>query len=137
MKQPLYHCGHLMDVKHTAAITGLDQQTIRHLVTLRIIDPADLDQNGGALFSLQQTPLLEILASMVNLNFRLEEMRDMVRVVETLGSEPGSELAARYRIRLGAFLQATAQRPVDTDRQLAARKALIAALQNRYAWLTA
>jgi DNA-binding transcriptional MerR regulator len=137
MKQPLSYRGHLMDVQHAAAITGLSQQTIGHLVTLRIIEPIDMDENRGALFSLEQTPLLEILASMVNLNFGLEEMRDMVRVVEILGSEPGSERAARYRIRLGAFLQATAQRPVDTDRQIAARKALIAALQNRYAWLTA
>jgi hypothetical protein len=137
MTKPLYGSGHLLDVEHAAAVTGLNQEMICHLVTLRIIRPTDVDPNRGALFCLGQMPLLEILAAMDTLNFRLEAMRDMVRVIEVLGSEPGSERASRYRIRLGTFLQATAQRPVTNDRELISRRALIAALQDRYAWLTA
>ncbi|MBE0010125.1 MULTISPECIES: hypothetical protein [unclassified Arthrobacter] len=119
-----------------ADISGVPSQAIDQLVALNLITPAGDGTSDGKLFSLDQTPLLEILAAMNALNFRLEEMRDMVQVAEILGTHPGSELAARHRVRLGAFMGAMRRRPVSTDEQIAARKALIQALSHRYAWLT-
>jgi DNA-binding transcriptional MerR regulator len=127
----------LLDVSGTAAAAGVPAESIHHLVTLRIIKPIENDPEHGPLFSTEQIPVLEILSAMSILNFRIEEMRDMVRVMETLGRYPASETASRYRIRLGMFAEALQRRPVVTTEQQISKQDLIHALTNRYTWLTA
>ncbi len=126
----------LMDLKGASRTSGVPEDMIEHLVVLRIIDPVTIDPGEGPLFSLDQTMLVEILAHMDVLSFRIEEMRDMVRAVDTLCAAPHAELAARYRIRLGAFADALSHRTVATDAQLQARTRIAQLLGNRYTWLT-
>lgn len=127
----------LLDLNGAAATAGVPAESIHHLVALRIIKPLEIDPDYGPLFGMEQTPMLEILHAMSVLNFRLEEMRDMVRVMETLGRYPASEVAGRYRIRLGMFAEALQRRPVVTMEQQASKQDLIRALTNRYTWLIA
>ncbi|MBT2586500.1 hypothetical protein [Arthrobacter sp. ISL-95] len=127
----------LLDLGGAAEAASIPADSIRHLVALRIIKPIEHDPVDGPLFSMEQTPLLEILNAMSVLNFRLEEMRDMVRVVETLGRFPASESAGRYRIRLGLFAEALQRRPVVTTEQQRSKNTLVHALVSRYTWLNA
>ncbi|WP_207597791.1 hypothetical protein [Arthrobacter sp. D5-1] len=127
----------LLDVGGAAAAAGVPAETIQHLVTLRIIKPLENDPEHGPLFGAEQTPVLEILSTMSVLNFRVEEIRDMVSVMDTLDRYPASEIGARYRVRLGLFAEALQRRPVVTTEQQVSKQDLIHALTNRYTWLTA
>ncbi len=129
--------GELLDLGGAAAAAGIPAESIHHLVALRIVKPLDSDPEHGPLFGMEQTPMLEILDAMSVLNFRLEEMRDMVRVMDTLGRFPASEISGHYRIRLGMFTEALQRRPVVTAEQEASKQVLIRALTNRYTWLIA
>lgn len=127
----------LLDASRAAAAAGIPPESIDHLVALRIVRPLENDPEHGPLFGTEQIPLLEILNAMTVLNFRLEEMRDMVRVMDTLSRFPASEIAGRYRVRLGIFAEALQRRPVVTMEQQASKEELIRTLTNRYTWLTA
>ena len=127
----------LLDRGGAAAAAGIPAESIDHLVALRIIKPLESDPEYGPLFGMEQTPMLEILNAMSVLNVRLEEMRDMVRVMDTLGRFPASEASGRYRIRLGMFAEALQRRPVVTTEQETSKHVLIRALTNRYTWLIA
>ncbi|MBT2596887.1 hypothetical protein [Arthrobacter sp. ISL-72] len=126
-----------LDLGGAAAAAGIPPESIDHLVALRIIRLLENDPEHGPLFGTEQIPLLEILNAMTVLNFRLEEMRDMVRVMDTLSRFPASEIAGRYRVRLGIFAEALQSRPVVTTEQQASKQELIRALTNRYTWLIA
>ncbi|WP_104165290.1 hypothetical protein [Arthrobacter sp. SX1312] len=126
-----------MDLKDTSLTSGVPEDVIENLLLLHIIEPVTIDPGEGPLFGVDQTMLLEILTHMDVLNFRIEEMRDMVRAVDTLCAAPHSELAARYRIRLGAFAYALSRRTVVTDAQAQALTRITNLLGSRYPWLTA
>lgn len=126
----------LLDIGGAAAAAGVPAESIHHLVTLRIIKPLETDPEHGPLFGAEQTPVLEILNAMTVLNFQIEEMRDMVKVMDTLGRYPASEIASRYRARLGIFTEALQRRPVVTTEQQVSKQDLIHALTNRYTWLS-
>lgn len=126
----------LLDVREASRTSGIPEEAIEHLVMLHIIKPVTTDPNEGPLFSVDQTVLVEILAQLDVLNFRIEEMRDMVRAVETLSAFPHTELAGRYRIRLGAFAHSLSRRAVVTDAQVRARTHITDLLLSRYTWLT-
>ncbi len=126
----------LLDVREASRISAVPEEAIEHLLMLHIIRPVTTDPNEGPLFSVDQTVLLEILAQMDVLDFRIEDMRDMARAVETLSAFPHTELAGRYRIRLGAFAHSLSHRAVVTDTQAQARTHITDLLVARYAWFT-
>jgi len=134
--EALPHSSNLLDIRGAAAAAGVSAESVHHLVTLRIIKALEEDPEHGPLFGVEQIPVLEILSAMSVLNFRIEDMRDMVRVIDTLGQQPASELAARYRLRLGLFTEALQHRPVVTPEQQVSKNHLIHALTTRYTWLS-
>lgn len=127
----------LMPLEEASQTSGVRADVIEHLLILHIIKPAATDPGSGPLFSVDQAMLLEILAGMDVLIFRIEQMRDMVRAVDTLSAFPHSILADRYRIRLGAFIRSLSRRTVANDTQFHARARIIELLKGRYTWLAA
>jgi hypothetical protein len=125
----------LLDLCGAATAAGVSEESVRQLLTLGIIKPLEDDPEHGPLFGMEQTPVLEILSAMSVLDFRIEEMRDMVRVMDTLSRYPASEIAARYRMRLGMFAEALQRRPVVTSEQQASKHDLFHMLTSRYTWL--
>ncbi|WP_026533158.1 hypothetical protein [Arthrobacter sp. H41] len=124
-----------MDLFSAARISGVPEDSIHQLLALRLIEPVTTHPDQGPLFSADQRALLEILAGMDVLNFRLEEMRDMARIVETLTVTRHSETAEQYRVRLSAFTHSLTRRAVASEQQIRSRTDIIGLLTSRYPWL--
>jgi DNA-binding transcriptional MerR regulator len=121
-----------LDIHQAALASGVEPEAVHQLIVLRMIKPVAQDPDRGPMLGAEQVPLLEVLSAMSTLNFRLEEMRAMVAVLETLGTAPRSERAEKHRLRLAAFVTTLQRRTAVTAQQVESKRVLLDTLTDRH-----
>jgi len=98
-----------MHIGELAERTALSLRTIRHYDEVDLLRPSGRTEGGFRLYTERDMERLLVIRRMKPLGFSLEEMREMLSIVDELGTHgPSTPEHAALRFRLGKFI-ATAQ----------------------------
>ncbi|MFC0006739.1 MerR family transcriptional regulator [Micromonospora siamensis] len=110
--------GRLMQIGEAAERVGLSIRTIRHYEEVGLIVPSARSEGGFRLYTAPDLDRLAVVKRMKPLGFTLDEMRDLLGVLDALGTATGADRAALLD-RLGAFHTAATTRVTALRDQLA------------------
>lgn len=121
-------------IGEVAEMVGLSLRTIRHYEEVGLVPPSGRSTGGFRLYTDTDIERLQLVKDMKPLDFRLEEMRELLGLLDgsddpSASSERGEALAAR----LGEFAEAAEARCARLRRDLAAAESLTATLRERAA----
>lgn len=108
-----------MQIGEVAECVGLSLRTIRHYEDVGLLTPAGRTKGGFRLYDDADCARLRMLKHMKPLEYSLEEMRDLVRVVDALATTaPGGGPEAELIDRLDTYREGIDQRAQRLARQL-------------------
>ncbi|MCD9624283.1 MerR family transcriptional regulator [Rhabdothermincola salaria] len=119
-------------IGEVAEVVGLSLRTIRHYEEVGLVIPSGRSTGGFRLYTDADIERLQLVKDMKPLDFRLEEMRELLVVLDAV-EDPTSSSAQRDALasRLGEFARAAEQRCARLRRDLAAAESLTATLTQR------
>lgn len=86
---------HIGDV---ADLTGLSHRTIRYYEEMGLVHPADRTEGGFRLYDEAGVERLRLITPMKPLGYSIDEIRDLLRALDTLG-DPAADEEARHVAR--------------------------------------
>lgn len=108
-----------MHIGELAERTGLSLRTIRHYDEVGLLKPTGRTDGGFRLYTHDDFSRLMVIRRMKPLGFTLEEMTELLRVIDTLGSgQAGSDNPA-VRAELDSFIGQAVERRAKLQQQLA------------------
>ena len=108
-----------MHIGELAEGTGLSLRTIRHYDEVGLLKPTGRTDGGFRLYTHDDFSRLMVIRRMKPLGFTLEEMTELLRVIDTLGSgQAGSDNPA-VRAELDSFIGQAVERRAKLQQQLA------------------
>jgi MerR family copper efflux transcriptional regulator len=108
-----------MHIGELAERTGLSLRTIRHYDEVGLLKPTGRTEGGFRLYTHADFTRVMVIRRMKPLGFTLEEMTELLRVIDTLGSgRAGSDLPA-VRAELDSFITQAVERRAKLQQQLA------------------
>ncbi|WP_406059219.1 MerR family DNA-binding transcriptional regulator [Micromonospora sp. NBC_00860] len=110
--------GRLMQIGEAAERVGLSIRTIRHYEEAGLIVPSARSEGGFRLYTGPDLDRLAVVKRMKPLSFTLDEMRDLLAVLDALGTATGADRAALLD-RLAMFHTAATTRVTALRDQLA------------------
>jgi DNA-binding transcriptional MerR regulator len=121
-----------MQIGEVAERTSLSLRTIRYYEEVGLVPPSARTQGGFRLYTEADVERLLLVKRMKPLEFSLDEMRDLLEVLGSLG-EPGLSADARQRSldRLSMYRQLTASRIDNLHSQLEAAGSFAADLRQQ------
>jgi len=123
-----------MGIRHAqigevAERTGLSLRTIRYYEEMGLVEPSARTAGGFRLYSDTDVSRLQLIKRMKPLDFSLEEMRDVLRILDSFDSAEGEEGAAQAVARLGTYHDAALARVAALQQQLAVAEGFAADLR--------
>ena len=129
-----------MHIGELAEKTGLSLRTLRHYDDVGLVTASGRTEGGFRLYTQTDYDRLIVIRRMKPLGFSLEEMADLLRIIDTLGSMPGnpdndrsldnsSVARAALRVELTAFITDAGQRRDKLRDQLLMADEFVALLQ--------
>ncbi|MDW5328279.1 MerR family transcriptional regulator [Plantactinospora sp. KLBMP9567] len=88
----------LMQIGEVAERTGLSLRTIRYYEEVDLVVPSARSQGGFRLYTDEDVDRLQVIKRMKPLDFSLDQMRELLEIVDRLGS--GTRLPKTERTRL-------------------------------------
>jgi DNA-binding transcriptional MerR regulator len=88
----------LMQIGEVAERTGLSLRTIRYYEEVGLVVPSTRSQGGFRLYTEEDVDRLQVIKRMKPLDFSLDQMRELLEIVDRLGS--GARLPKAERTRL-------------------------------------
>jgi DNA-binding transcriptional MerR regulator len=88
----------LMQIGEVAERTGLSLRTIRYYEEVDLVVPSARSQGGFRLYTDEDVDRLQVVKRMKPLDFSLDQMRELLEIVDRLGS--GARLPKAERTRL-------------------------------------
>ena len=90
-----------VQIGEVAASTGLSLRTIRYYEEVGLVTPSARSAGGFRLYAAADVDRLELVKRMKPLDFSLDDMRDLLRVVDALdaGPEPDERRALLERLQ--------------------------------------
>jgi len=119
----------LMQIGQVAERTGLSLRTIRWYEEEGLVGPTTRTGGGFRLYSEQDVARLEVIKQMKPLGFSLEEMRQLLTLLDDLGSGGDDRAALLDRLRM--FHEAATARVRALEAQLRVAEAFAATLVSR------
>ncbi|WP_431918800.1 MerR family transcriptional regulator [Micromonospora wenchangensis] len=120
----------LVQIGEAAERVGLSIRTIRHYEEVGLIVPSARSEGGFRLYTEPDLDRLAVVRRMKPLGFTLDEMRDLLTVLDALGTATGADRAALLD-RLGTFHQAATGRVAALRDQLAMAEGFAGTLHDR------
>jgi DNA-binding transcriptional MerR regulator len=131
----------MMQIGELAERTEMSLRTIRHYDEVGLLTPSGRSDGGFRLYTEADFSRLMVIRRMKPLGFSLDEMAELLRVVDALGSEAtaGSDAGADdeggaehdTRARLDAFIEQAVERRARLERQLAMADEFLELLRSR------
>jgi DNA-binding transcriptional MerR regulator len=131
-----------MDTGHTEAMTagrmqigeaaervGLSIRTIRHYEDAGLVVPSARSEGGFRLYTEPDLDRLRVIKRMKPLGFTLDEMRDLLHILDALGTADGDHRAA-LQDRLAMFHTAARHRVETLREQLATAEGFAQQIQD-------
>jgi MerR family copper efflux transcriptional regulator len=109
----------LIQIGEVADRTGLSLRTIRYYEEVGLVVPSGRSQGRFRLYSPADVERLQLVKHMKPLDFSLDEMRDLLRVLDELAAEPDERTLAGLLERLAMFRAAADARVEILRGQLA------------------
>lgn len=122
--------GHVQ-IGEVAARTGLSLRTIRYYEEVGLVAPSARSAGGFRLYSDDDVERLQIIKRMKPLDFSLDDMAALLRVVDALDADPTPAERTDLLARLGEVHAAAEGRVADLRRRLAYAEEFAAGLAER------
>lgn len=119
----------LMQIGQVAERTGLSLRTIRWYEEEGLVGPTTRTGGGFRLYSEHDVARLEVIKQMKPLGFSLEEMRQLLTLLDDLGTAEEDRCALLDRLRM--FHEAATARVRALEEQLRVAEAFAATLVSR------
>lgn len=111
--------GRTMHIGELADRTALSLRTIRHYDEVDLLRPSGRTEGGFRLYTERDLERLLLIRRMKPLGFSLEEMREMLSIVDELGThDPSTPEHSALRGRLGQFITTAQEKREVLARQL-------------------
>ncbi|MDP3967487.1 MAG: MerR family transcriptional regulator [Nocardioides sp.] len=110
--------GQHVQIGEVAASTGLSLRTIRYYEEVGLVTPSARSTGGFRLYAAADVDRLELVKRMKPLDFSLDDMRDLLRVVDALDAGPTSEERRELLERLHGLHGEAAERVESLRRKL-------------------
>ncbi len=111
-----------MQIGEVAERTGLSLRTIRYYGEVGLAEPSARSQGGFRLYTEDDVVRLLLLGQMKPLGLSLEQMRELLVVLDTVGSDDtvstGTEEGEDVIARLALYIDAAQARAAELQRQL-------------------
>jgi DNA-binding transcriptional MerR regulator len=131
----------MMQIGELADRAEMSLRTIRHYDEVGLLVPSGRSDGGFRVYTEADFSRLMVIRRMKPLGFSLDEMAELLRVVDALGSEgtAGSDAGADdeggaehdTRARLDAFIEQAVERRARLERQLAMADEFLELLRSR------
>jgi DNA-binding transcriptional MerR regulator len=127
----------MMQIGELADRAEMSLRTIRHYDEVGLLTPSGRSDGGFRLYTEADFSRLMVIRRMKPLGFSLDEMAELLRVVDALGTAgdagPAHDGGAAddTRARLGAFIEQTVERRARLERQLAMADEFLELLRSR------
>ncbi len=108
----------LMQIGAVAELTGLSLRTIRYYEEVGLVVPSARSQGGFRLYSASDVERLQVIMHMKPLDFTLDDMRDLLRLLEELDGNNDERQIAGFLERLAMFRAAADARVAHLREQL-------------------
>lgn len=118
-----------MHIGELADRTGLSLRTIRHYDEVGLLKPTGRTDGGFRLYTHDDFSRLMVIRRMKPLGFTLEEMTELLRVIDTLGSGRAGSDAPAVRAELDSFITQAVERRAKLEQQLAMADEFLALLR--------
>lgn len=109
----------LMQIGEVAERTGLSLRTIRYYEEMQLVVPTGRSQGGFRLYDADDVERLQLVKHMKPLDFSLEEMRDLLRILDALAVRPEQAVLTGLLERLAMYRSAANCRVESLRGQLA------------------
>jgi MerR family copper efflux transcriptional regulator len=120
-----------MHIGELAEKTGLSLRTIRHYDEVGLLKPTGRTEGGFRLYTPGDFSRLMLIRRMKPLGFSLEEMTDLLRVIDALGSGDTSTPDAAVCRELDAFIGLADERRAKLSEQLGMADEFLALLREQ------
>lgn len=117
-----------MHIGELADRTGLSLRTLRHYDEIDLLKPSGRSEGGFRLYTDDDEARLLLIRRMKPLGYSLEMMRDLLKVIDGLASDPEDQT---LREHLGAIRAEAIERRERLRDQLAAADEFVAQLDTR------
>ncbi|MDP3894987.1 MerR family transcriptional regulator [Nocardioides sp.] len=107
-----------MQIGEVASLTGLSLRTIRYYEEMGLVAPSTRTTGGFRLYTASDVARLKVVKRMKPLDFRLEEMKDLLETLDGLGGAQGSRRDDLVS-KLEMYLEAAQARVAAVREQLA------------------
>jgi MerR family copper efflux transcriptional regulator len=118
-----------MHIGELAEKTGLSLRTIRHYDEVGLLKPTGRTEGGFRLYTQDDFARLMLIRRMKPLGFTLEEMTELLRVIDTLGSAGSADPAVRAH--LDGFIAQAVERRGKLQEQLVMADEFLALLREQ------
>lgn len=118
-----------MHIGEVAALTGLSLRTIRFYEEVGLLGPTSRSPGGFRMYAEADVARLEVVKQMKPLEFTVEQMRDLLGVLDELGTHPTAGRRAELLGRLGTYRTAAQERVVALRSRLEVAETFEARLQ--------
>jgi MerR family copper efflux transcriptional regulator len=114
-----------MHIGELAERTGLSLRTIRHYDEVGLLEPTGRTVGGFRLYTHDDFSRLMLIRRMKPLGFSLEEMTELLRIIDSFGSDParsddpGQSDNPGERAKLDSFIAQAVDRRAKLEQQLA------------------
>ncbi|MET0805517.1 MAG: MerR family transcriptional regulator [Lacisediminihabitans sp.] len=111
-----------MHIGELADKSTLSQRAIRHYEEVGLLKPAGRSEGGFRLYTHDDLMRLMVIRRMKPLGFSLDEMAEVLRIIDTLGSSDGTaheEPAEKVAAELDAFIDQAIERRATLQEHLA------------------
>ena len=108
-----------VQIGEVAANTGLSLRTIRYYEEVGLVTPSARSTGGFRLYAAADVDRLELVKRMKPLDFSLDDMRDLLRVVDALDAGPSPDERHALLERLQSLHGEAAERVESLRRKLA------------------
>lgn len=114
-----------MHIGELAERTGLSLRTIRHYDEVGLLEPTGRTVGGFRLYTHDDFSRLMLIRRMKPLGFSLEEMTELLRIIDSFGSDrarsddPGQSDEPGERAKLDSFIAQAVDRRAKLEQQLA------------------
>lgn len=120
-----------MQIGEAAERVGLSIRTIRHYEEAGLVTPTARSEGGFRLYSEPDLARLFVVKRMKPLGFTLDEMRDLLDILDSLGDDPAPPERTALMNRLGVFHTAAQQRVQTLRDQLAMAEGFAGQIQEQ------
>lgn len=112
-------------IGHVASAVGLSLRTVRYYEEVGLVLPSGRTEGGFRLYTDADIARLELVKQMKPLEFRLDELRDLLELRDALDDEAADEQERRRLAeRLAGYVAVAEQRAEGLREQLAAVEAV-------------